>query len=181
MASSVPSSRLTYPEVGATRHRPLPSGYGHLRVRTRVGAGPEVFAAAGGAVLDWRMHRAVGVTIRADGPAAEGRTVVVGLGAGPLRLRAPCEVVWTVADGTRTGFAYGTLPGHPERGEESFVVSLERDGSVWLTVTAFSRPAVRLTRAVAPLVPFFQRAYARRCGRVLRRLTGGGAGESVSR
>ncbi|WP_063732934.1 DUF1990 family protein [Streptomyces sp. RTd22] len=173
MASPVPSSRLTYPEVGATRHRPLPAGYGHLRVRTRIGAGPEVFEAAGRAVLEWRMHRAVGVTIRADGPAAEGRTVVVGLGAGPLRLRAPCAVVWTVADGTSAGFAYGTLPGHPECGEESFVVSLERDGSVWLTVTAFSRPAVRLTRAVAPLVPYFQRAYALRCGRVLRRLAGG--------
>ncbi|MFD7504412.1 DUF1990 family protein [Streptomyces sp. NPDC059850] len=175
MASSVPSpSRLTYPEVGATRRWPLPAGYGHLRVRTRVGDGPEVFAAAGRAVLDWRMHRAAWVTVRVRGHAAEGQTVVVGLRVGPLRFRAPCEVVWTVTDETETGFAYGTLPGHPECGEESFVVSLERDGSVWLTVTAFSRPAVRLTRAVAPLVPLFQRAYARRCGRVLRRLAGGG-------
>ncbi|MFI0817489.1 DUF1990 family protein [Streptomyces sp. NPDC021098] len=173
MTSSVPPSRLTYPEVGATRRDPLPAGYGHLRVRTRIGTGQAVFEAAGRAVLDWRMHRAVGVTVSARGPAAEGRTVVVGLGAGPLRLRAPCEVVWTVADATAAGFAYGTLPGHPERGEESFVVSLERDGSVWLTVTAFSRPAVRLTRAAAPLVPYFQRAYARRCGRVLRRLAAG--------
>ncbi|MFI0776446.1 DUF1990 family protein [Streptomyces sp. NPDC021212] len=178
MTSRVPPSRVTYPEVGATRHRPLPAGYGHLRVRSRIGAGQEAFEAAGRAVLDWRMHRAVGVTIRARGPAAEGRTVVVGLGAGPLRLRAPCEVVWTVADGARTGFAYGTLPGHPECGEESFVVSLERDGSVWLTVTAFSRPAARLTRAVAPLVPLFQRAYARRCGRVLRRLAAAGGRDS---
>ncbi|WP_030828757.1 DUF1990 family protein [Streptomyces hygroscopicus] len=167
---SGPASRLTYPEVGATRRWPLPAGYRHLRVRTHVGYGRAAFEAVGRAVMDWRMHRAVGVAIRAADPVATpGRSVVVGLGAGPLRLRAPCEVVWTVAEDTRTGFAYGTLPGHPERGEESFVVSLEPDGSVVLTVTAFSRPDSWFSRAGGPLVPRFQRAYARRCGRVLRR------------
>ncbi|MET7902848.1 DUF1990 domain-containing protein [Streptomyces sp. NPDC005336] len=165
-------SHLTYPEVGATRRWPLPAGYHHLRVRTRVGHGRAVFEAAGRAVMDWRMHRAVGVSVRTREPVATaGMPVVVGLGVGRLRLSAPCEVVWTVADEERTGFAYGTLPGHPERGEESFVVSLEPDGSVVLTVTAFSRPAAWFSRAGGPLVPLFQRAYARRCGGVLRRLT----------
>ncbi|MET7765149.1 DUF1990 domain-containing protein [Streptomyces sp. NPDC005393] len=165
-------SHLTYPEVGATRRWPLPAGYHHLRVRTRVGHGRAVFEAAGRAVMDWRMHRAVGVSVRTREPVATaGMPVVVGLGVGRLRLSAPCEVVWTVADEERTGFAYGTLPGHPERGEESFVVSLEPDGSVVLTVTAFSRPAAWFSRAGGPLVPLFQQAYARRCGGVLRRLT----------
>ncbi|MEU8827100.1 DUF1990 domain-containing protein [Streptomyces sp. NPDC048636] len=169
--SPAPASRLTYPEAGATRRWPLPDGYRHLRVSTALGHGPAVFERAGRAVLDWRMHRAVGVSIRSWEPVATaGRPVVVGLGAGALRLRAPCEVVWTVADGTRTGFGYGTLPGHPECGEESFVVRRESDDSVVLTVTAFSRPATWYTRMAGPLVPLFQRAYARRCGRVLRRL-----------
>ncbi|CAM5448485.1 hypothetical protein SANTM175S_08391 [Streptomyces antimycoticus] len=48
-------------------------------------------------------------------------------------------------------------------------MELEPDGSVVLTVTAFSRPDSWLCRAGGPLVPLFQRAYARRCGRVLRR------------
>jgi uncharacterized protein (UPF0548 family) len=170
---------FTYREVGATRGLPLPDGYRRLRVRTRLGRGPEVFRAAGMAVLDWRMHRAVGVTVATDGPAMPGRAVTVGLGAGPLRLYAPCRVVWTVAEETRTGFAYGTLPGHPECGEESFVVTLERDGSVALTVTSFSRPAAWFTRAAGPLVPVFQRAYARRCGTVLRRLVPGPAVRST--
>ncbi|MBL1100631.1 DUF1990 family protein [Streptomyces coffeae] len=166
-----PASRLTYPELGATRRWPLPGGYHQLRVRTAVGHGPAVFERAGQAVLDWRMHRAVGVSIRSSEPVATpGRPVVVGLGVGRLRLRAPCEVVWTVADGSRTGFGYGTLPGHPECGEESFVVGLESDDSVVLTVTAFSRPVAWYTRMAGPLVPVLQRAYARRCGRVLRRL-----------
>jgi uncharacterized protein (UPF0548 family) len=164
-------SEFTYPEIGATR-RPgelPPPGYHLLRVRTRVGRGAQEFAAAGRAVLGWRMHRAVGVRMDATAAtAAPGVRVVVGVGAGPLRLTAPCEVVWTADDRHRAGFAYGTLPGHPECGEESFVVELEPDGTVWLTVTAFSRPAAWYTRAAGPLARAVQRAYAHRLGRVLR-------------
>ncbi|GHH40792.1 uncharacterized protein (UPF0548 family) [Streptomyces candidus] len=70
----------------------------------------------------------------------------------------------------RAGFGYGTLPGHPECGEEVFLVETDQaDGSVWLTVRAFSRPVAWYARAAGPLVPLFQAAYARRCGRVLRR------------
>jgi uncharacterized protein (UPF0548 family) len=38
-------------------------------------------------------------------------------------------VVWTVDEPNRIGFGYGTLQGHPESGEESFVVSREDDDS----------------------------------------------------
>lgn len=160
-------SEFSYPEVGATRSGgPLPPGYSHLRRRTRIGTGPEVFAAAGEAVLTWRMHRAVGVRPRPDADrAAPGVRVVVRLG-----VRAPCAVVWAVDGPREAGFGYGTLPGHPERGEEGFLVELDPAGAVWFTMTAFSRPARWYTRAAGPLVPLFQRLYALRCARVLRRL-----------
>ncbi|PLW74373.1 DUF1990 family protein [Streptomyces sp. SCUT-3] len=164
-----------YPGVGATRDPALlpPAGYRLLRVRTRIGSGEGLVAAAGQAVLDWRMHRAVGVRIEASAPvAAPGVRVTVGLGFGPLLLRAPCEVVWSVREDDRVGFAYGTLPGHPECGEEAFVVERDTDGTVRLSVTAFSRPALWYTRAAGPAVRLFQRAYAGRCGTVLRELTG---------
>src|SRR5690606_36045500 len=138
----------------------------------RLGRGAALQRRAGQAVLDWRMHRAMGVSIEADAPEAEpGVGVVVGLGVGPLRLRAPCRVVWTVREPDRIGFAYGTLPGHPARGEEAFLVERRADDdTVWLTVTAFSRLASWYVRAGGPLTRAAQRAYARRCGRVLRRL-----------
>lgn len=47
-------------------------------------------------------------------------------------------------------------------------MSREDSEAVWLTVTAFSRPAVWWARAAGPLIPVLQRAY--RCGAVLRRL-----------
>jgi uncharacterized protein (UPF0548 family) len=100
---------------------------------------------------------------------------------GRLRLRAPCEVVWTVRERDRVGFAYGTLPGHPECGEEAFVAALEPDGSVWLSVTAFSRGAFWWIRWAGPVARLAQRLAARRYGAALRRLVaaetdGGGPG-----
>ncbi|MFF4737182.1 DUF1990 family protein [Streptomyces sp. NPDC001262] len=167
---------FSYPEVGATRRHRLPDGYHHLRETTHLGRGRAVFEAAADAVLDWTMHRAAGVRI-APGtpPAAPGVAVTPVLARGPLRIAAPCEVVWTVRDERRAGFAYGTLKGHPECGEESFVVTLDGAEDVRLTVTAFSRPARWYTRAAGPLVPAFQRAYARKCGRALRDRAGGSA------
>ncbi|MGW2282062.1 DUF1990 family protein [Streptomyces sp. NPDC001770] len=162
---------FTYPETGATRRRPLPRGYDHLHHRTPVGRGRAAFEAAGAAVTEWRMHRAAGTLVAASADRAEaGTSVEVTLRLGPLHVTAPCEVVWAEYTSQRIGFAYGTLDGHPERGEESFVVELADDGTVWFAVTAFSRPALWYSRLAGPLVRVFQRSYVRRLGRTLRRI-----------
>jgi uncharacterized protein (UPF0548 family) len=156
---------LTYAEVGATRHEPLPAGYQHLRVRHLIGTG--VLDAAADAILTFRMHRGIPAAVTADAPrAAPGVRVTVRIGP----LRAPCEVVWAVHEQDRAGFGYGTLAGHPEQGEESFVVERDAAGRVWFTVTAFSRPVAWYARIGKPAVPLFQRVYAWRCARALRRL-----------
>ncbi|MER6214106.1 DUF1990 domain-containing protein [Streptomyces sp. NPDC001674] len=163
-------SVLSYPDSGATRHRPLPAGYHHLHHRTRVGHGRAAFEAAAAAVGSFRLHRAAGTHVRADGPAVPGARVELAVGVGPLRITAPCEVIWTPDSPGLAGFAYGTLTGHPESGEEAFLVELAADGTVWFEVTAFSRPAVWYTRLAGPLVPLLQRAYVRHLGRRLRAL-----------
>ncbi|MGK5733693.1 DUF1990 family protein [Streptomyces sp. URMC 124] len=161
---------LTYPEAGATARRPLPAGYHHLHEVGYLGRGRPLFEAAADAVLSWRMHRAAGVRVPAATPrAAPGVTVDLSLGLGPLlQASVTCAVVWAVREERRAGFAYGTLPGHPACGEESFVVTLDGAQDVRLAVTAFSRPAHWSTRAAGPLVPALQRRYARHCVRVLR-------------
>ncbi|MGN9909160.1 DUF1990 family protein [Phytohabitans sp. LJ34] len=161
----------TYPEKGATRRGPLPAGYRHLRYRTRVGAGETAFARAVEAVFTWRMHAAMGVPIRASAPrAATGGAVTARPGIGPIRMTAPCVVVWAEEGERRAGWGYGTTTGHPLRGEEAFVVTLDGDGAVWLEVVAFSRPVRWWVWLAGPLVPPFQRLYAHRCGAALRRL-----------
>ncbi|GAB4059197.1 DUF1990 family protein [Catellatospora paridis] len=160
---------FSYAEVGATRAGELPRGYHHLRYRTRIGDA-SVMAAAADAVLTFAPQRAVGVRITAAGPrAVEGLAVTSGLGVGSLRIAAPCLVVWVEDGPQRAGFGYGTLAGHPESGEEAFLVELV-DGAVWYSVIAFSRPARWYTRAAGPIVVGFQHTYARLLGRALRRL-----------
>jgi uncharacterized protein (UPF0548 family) len=61
-----------------------------------------------------------------------------------------------VDEDRRRGFAYGTLPGHPERGEEAFVVRLTDVDEVRFRIRAFSRPASLLARAGGPLTRLAQ-------------------------
>ncbi|GIE70075.1 DUF1990 family protein [Actinoplanes palleronii] len=160
-------TRLTYPEIGQTRTGALPDGYRHLRYRTRLGSGEAVFAAAGEAVVTFRMHRATGARVRTDaGRATPGGQLSIGLGP----VSAPCEVVWVAQEDDKIGFGYGTLPGHPATGEEAFVVERDERGGVWFSVTAFSRPASTLMKLAGPFAVLVQQVYARRCGQVLRRL-----------
>lgn len=74
-------------------------------------------------------------------------------------------MVYLVDEDHRKGFAYGTLPGHPESGEEAFVVELGEDGQVTFTISAFSRPASVLARLGGPLSRAIQRWVT---GRYLR-------------
>ncbi|MEU6890616.1 DUF1990 domain-containing protein [Streptomyces sp. NPDC046557] len=165
---------LSYPERGATEHRPLPAGYHHLHHRTRIGHGPAVFEAAGTALTTFRAHRASGMRVLAEpGAVRPGARVTVGIGFGPLRIDARCLILRTAYESARVGFSYGTLTGHPESGEESFMVLMDPDGTVWFEVTAFSRPARWYTRLGGPVVPFLQLNYARLLGRTLRRLATG--------
>ncbi|MFJ8042380.1 DUF1990 family protein [Kitasatospora sp. NPDC096147] len=172
-------ARFSYPEVGATRHpEHLPAGYRHLRHRTLIGYGREVLEAAGETVTTWRMHRGMGTVVRAEAERADpGVRASLGLGLGPLTVSAPAEVIWSVREPDRIGFAYGTLTGHPAAGEESFVVEMRADRAVWLTVTSFSRPDRWWCRLGGPLLGICQALYVRGCGRVVRRAAGGPDGD----
>ena len=79
------------------------------------------------------------------------------LSAGPVWAVAPCRIVYVVDEADRFGFAYGTLPGHPEQGEEAFIVESRADGDVRFSVTAFSRPAGTVAKLGAPITRMIQR------------------------
>lgn len=156
-------SELTYPEVGATARRPLPSGYRHADLRVLLGRGERVFQAAGEALISWEVHRRAGLGVVSRSPTARrGAVVVLRAGVGPLRVLAPCRVVYVIEGGRRRGFAYGTLPGHPATGEEAFVVERHEDDAVSLRITAFSRPRAWYARLGGPLTTIFQNLATRR-------------------
>lgn len=151
---------LTYSEVGATASGRLPPGYGHLHVEKQIGTGRERFERAADSVMRWGMQRGAGLRVRASTEVAAVDTVVlVRMGF----LPAPCRVVYVVDEPDIRGFGYGTLPGHPESGEERFVVRRDpATDSVFAEVSAFSRPATWWSRAGGPVVSVAQRIIARR-------------------
>ncbi|MFZ2177701.1 MAG: DUF1990 domain-containing protein [Rhodococcus sp. (in: high G+C Gram-positive bacteria)] len=158
----------TYPEVGASREGRCPEGYRYLSEHKTIGAGPEVFEAAVETLFTWNMHRGAGLTVRPDTPSAvAGNTVNLHVGRGLIGVDICCRVVYVVDEPRLKGFAYGTLEGHPEIGEERFVVEQCDDGTVVATISAFSRPGRWYTRLGGPAGRVVQKLMARRYLRAL--------------
>ena len=150
---------FTYAEVGATADR-LPAGYHHIRESAVIGHGRERFESAASRVMQWGMQRGAGARVTPSSEVAEvGSVLIVGLGP----VRAPCRVVYVVAEDNRRGFAYGTLKGHPESGEELFAARYDpATDAVYAEVTAFSRPATWWSRAAGPITSLLQRMMTKR-------------------
>ena len=164
---------FTYPERGATRDAPLPAGYRHVFRDAVIGSGPETLERAAEALLTWRMHRAAGLTVL-PGSAARatpGAVVRLRIGWRALSLTAPCRVVYCLDQPCQRGFAYGTLPGHPERGEEAFLLHLTDSGQVRFRISAFSRPATAPARVGGPVTVMLQEYVTSRYIAALTRLT----------
>jgi uncharacterized protein (UPF0548 family) len=141
------NAQPTYSEVGASAGTEMPTGYRHDRYQITLGSGSDVFDRAITALKGWEMHINAGLSVFPQSqPLALGTTVLVVVRQGPLSTIAPCRIVYVVEEPERFGFAYGTLPGHPEQGEEAFLVERSPDGNVRLTITAFSRPRDPLAR-----------------------------------
>ena len=152
--ADVEDQPFTYDEVGATQGAELPAGYHHVREQRTLGEGDAVFAAAADGLRAWQLHRRQGFVVVPAEPPIEAGTVVVSAAPLPvpsIHVLFACRIVWAVDEQDRFGFAYGTLPVHPERGEESFVVERGADGRTSLTITAFSTPRHPLVRLGAPI------------------------------
>ena len=151
------SAPLTYPEVGASFDAELPAGYHHVRAGTELGHGDEVWQRACAGVRAWAAHRGAGMTVvPAGAPIVEGTTVAALTSLGPLHVLTACRIVRVVDEPDRFGFAYGTLPPHPEEGEEHFLVTRAADasgsgGTVRFDVVAFSRAHDLLTKLGGPI------------------------------
>jgi uncharacterized protein (UPF0548 family) len=113
----------------------------------------------------------------ADTPLRVGEVVAVVASVLGVWWVNACRVVYLVdEDGpvSRFGFAYGTLPGHAESGEERFLVEWDRAAStVWYDILAFSRPRHPLARLGYPLTRRTQRRFARDSAAAMRRAVGG--------
>ena len=170
---------FSYAEVGATRAGRPPKGYAVDRYRVRLGEGEEAFERAQEALRGWRQFDLGWAGIFPRGAPIEVGTTVAVLARhyGFWSLNA-ARVVYRIEERDdeaveRFGFAYGTLPGHGEKGEERFAVRWDHeDDSVHYDVLAFSRPNHTLAWLGYPLARTLQRRFARDSKRVMVRMVG---------
>jgi uncharacterized protein (UPF0548 family) len=144
--------KFTYPSVGATKAGgPAPAGFILDHTRVELGRGSMVFDRAKGALLRWDQFRLSWLqAFPNDTPIRDGETVIVLARAFRLWWTNAARIVYTIDEAEpikRFGFAYGTLPGHVESGEERFLIEWDHaTDQVGFDILAFSRPRHFLTR-----------------------------------
>ena len=175
MGSTIP---FTYEAVGTTAGTP-PAGYVVDRTRIKLGEGESVFRSATAALRRWEQFRLGWVEAwPSDSPIQAGEVVaVMGRAIGVWWLNA-CRVVYVVDESgplSKFGFAYGTLPGNVESGEERFLIEWDKsDDGVWYDIIAFSRPNQFSARLGYPVVRRLQKRFGRDSAASMLRAVGSG-------
>lgn len=154
---------LSYDDVGVTTTDTTPAKH-HRHAWQRVaGGGEDAFERSAAAIRAWAGHRKAGAIVHpTDAPIEVGTVVALALPVMGIWVTATCRIVWILDEPDAFGFGYGTLPHHPESGEESFVVRRHEDGSVAVEIVAVSRPQTLLTKLSGPIGTFIQRRTAQR-------------------
>lgn len=148
---------LTYGPVGVTESGETPPGYHRDRWTRVLGGDDRVFDLAAEAIRVWQVQRGAGLVVLAASPQQVGDIVAMSAPLPVGWIDAACRVVRLVDQPDRAGFAYGTLADHPERGEESFTVERDDDGTVTFEIIAVSRPRHPLARLAPPVARILQR------------------------
>ena len=146
--------------------------------RGRLGAGLETYTRAVDAIRGWKMYELPWTRLCwPDVPIRADETVVVLARHAGFWSLNPSRIIYLIEDEApirRYGFAFGTLPGHSERGEERFTVEWHRsDDSVWYEVFAFAGPHHPLARVGYPVMRLIQRRFAADSEQSMRRAVNG--------
>jgi uncharacterized protein (UPF0548 family) len=182
LIDSCRTAPFNYAEVGQS-FGPTPAGYASNHGRVRLGYGGAIFNKAVEALLNWKMFDLGWVSLCWPDAEIEVGTTVAALARhfGFWSLH-PARVVFLVDDDDartrRKGFAYGTLQGHGERGEETFIIErLHADDSVWYDLRSFSRPGQPLTTLGYPIARMLQKRFARESPQIMLKAVWEGRGD----
>jgi uncharacterized protein (UPF0548 family) len=157
--------KFSYTELGMTREAKSAPGYDRDHVSIVIGQGNDDFEHARKAVCAWKQFPA-GWTFIDPLTAAitPGRVVTMRAYTFGLWTLNACRIVYKIEEPKKFGFAYGTLPGHVEQGEELFLVELHDDNRVTYSITAISKPRHFLCRLGYPLARLAQARFRKESG-----------------
>jgi uncharacterized protein (UPF0548 family) len=165
------ASALSYEPPGLSAMPPPPGFFADAH-RVPIGRGARAFQIACDALASWRPLK-LGWTepYPRDAILREGTVVAILARHHGLWSLSACRVVQVIVEDSeprRFGFAYGTLEGHVERGEERFVVELDpATDVVWYEVRAVSQPRALLARLASPISRGLQARFRVDSGRAM--------------
>jgi len=160
---------FSYMESCATQSLRTIPGFDNDRLRVCIGRGAADFERAKMAVRGWKMFPAGWTKILPENaPLLPGVAVAIYARFLGAWWHNACRIVYVVDAPDRFGFAYGTLPGHVECGEELFQVEIDPENNVWYEIRAFSRPRHWLAKYGYPLVRLLQARFRRDSARQMR-------------
>ncbi|MFN0037164.1 MAG: DUF1990 family protein [Saprospiraceae bacterium] len=152
----------SYTEVGSTQKETPVLGFDNDFNFIELGRGEAVWEAAKEAIRQWKMFPGGWACIWPEAtPIRAGGVVAMQANVMGVWWLNSCRIVYIVDVQDRFGFAYGTLPGHAECGEELFMVEKTADGGVRYVLKAFSRPRVWIARLGYPIARAYQRKFVR--------------------
>lgn len=164
----VSRTSFSYAATGCTRRDEAPAGFYVDHYRTVIGHGIGDFEKASSIVQSARffpptMTRLVRESCEPIAPRELLATVYRFI-AWPMWLLMPARVVYTfdeqIGPMHRSGWALGTLAGHPKCGEERFEAALdERTDEVAFLIHAVSRPATWYAWTGLPLARYEQARF----------------------
>jgi len=171
-AARLNDRRLTYDVPGVTLlgedwRAGLGTGFRTYERSVQIGLGQAKWETSSHEVLRWGVKTRSGFVVIGDARATAGNRYWLVAKVGPFRVEEPAEVIGVVEEANQVGMAYGTLTGHPIRGEEAFLVTRKADGTVWFTLRSVTQPASGMWRIAYPGVLVAQLIYRRRYLRAL--------------
>ena len=159
------SVEFSYRSIGVTRNSASCPGFTIDDHRRQIGVGEQCFQKARDFIRHGHHLKLGWLTpFCFETPLYEGQTIGLVVRCLGIRVLASCRVVYLLEEAgeiCRSGFAYGTLDGHPECGEERFQVVWDRESDdVWFEIAAFSQPNLWYSRLGYPFVRYMQFRFA---------------------
>jgi uncharacterized protein (UPF0548 family) len=161
-----------YQPVGASAET-FPKGYKHDRNFAELGTGEAVYRAAVAGLMEWKMFPTWAEVYPESDVPEKGMNLGLCFHLAGIYWKSAGRIVYEVSESggavkARAGFAYGTLPGHVEMGEERFTIAWLPDDRVVYELQAFSKPRYWMARLAFPLARIWQRKFVRESQQALK-------------
>lgn len=154
---------FSYKEVGASKGA-FPSGYVKDAYSARIGSGERSFIEAVEKFKEFTCHKIAGLKIApGDFRFEKNSSVYFGYTVLPfVTIGIADRIVYVEEKDRRFECAYGTLNGHPEKGEEVFKIYMDEKDNVFFVIECFSKIQAPLARLGYSVSRFLQKRITRK-------------------